>query len=176
MEIIKSNQNSNIKKIKSLSQKKYRNKYNQYILEGDKVVLEAIKNKPELIEFVAIKDGSKYTENHFKNLKSFVVESKLFEEINTTETSQNLLAVVSCKKVNIKQCNAEKLLVLDHIQDPGNLGTIIRTAVATGFYDIVLINSVDAYNPKVVRSTSSAIFNVNLYDITFSEFINFRNN
>ena len=93
------------------------------------------------------------------------VKSNIFELVCKTENSQGVVA--SVKLPESKPFYAgNKFLILDRIQDPGNMGTIVRTAVATGYTDIVLIDCVDPFNPKAVRSSSSGVFFVNFHKMS----------
>ena len=176
MEIISSKSNTLIKTIKSLNEKKYREKHGCYFIEGEKCVLEATKFIPSKIRYIIItlQKASEFNEicNKFKTI---YVSQDVFNHLSYTTTPQ-YIALVADYDFN-KDFNFNKsFLVLDHLQDPGNLGTIIRTAVATGFNDIVLINSVDPYSPKVIRSSSSGIFSCNFYQMDYNKLRNKINN
>lgn len=157
--MITSSSNEKIKKLVSLQTKKGRLEHGLFLIEGEHMVKEAVSSGLSLTEiFVA---GSKEAE--FKALlKSAVcditpVSDTVFERFSNTKTSQGIAATMKIpvfEKFDLKS----KFLVLDRISDPGNMGTIIRTAVATGFENIICINTVDVFNPKVVRSTSGGIF------------------
>ena len=86
-------------------------------------------------------------------------------------SEQVIAEVIMRETMEFAPAENEPILVLDRIQDPGNLGTIIRTAAATGFYNIVLIDTVDSYSPKVVRSSSGGIFYTDIFRMTENEII-----
>ena len=171
--MITSKDNKLIKYIKSLSQKKYRDLNHEYIVEGVKIVREAIESNEkistlivcdEILENVVSKDDSilallKETE---EKIDVEYVSKAVFEAISDTMTPQGILAVIKEKECIDKFSNI--VFALDDLQDPGNLGTIIRTLDAAGYKDLVLSNeTAEPYNPKVVRSTMGAIFRLNLH-------------
>lgn len=174
MKIITSLDNSLIKKIRSLSVKKYREQFALCLLEGDKVVLEAIK-EPNLVEYLIITESqkAKYRDliDKYENILLIVTE-EIFKSLTHAVTPQNILAVIKIKessKINPK----DNLVVLDNLQDPGNLGTIIRSGVASGHTNFVLINSVDPYNEKTLRSATGTIFKANFYNFSKTQFCDF---
>ena len=146
--------NDHIKEIKKLNQKKYRDLNNKFIVEGEHLVLEGIKNN--LIEEVLILEGltNKY------DVKTNYVSLNVLKYITELDNPAKIIGI--CKKKNdIIQGN--HILALDNIQDPGNLGTIIRSAVAFDI-DTIILNKmgVDLYNSKVIRATQGMIFNINI--------------
>lgn len=160
--MIESKDNKIIKTIKSLYTKKGRDKENQFIIEGSKF----IDNSYKYIDFFLISETFSQ-KNDIDSLTNFakvhIAQDSLFKYISDTISPQGVLAV--CNKINsdISKINLENAFILigENIQDPGNLGTLIRTADSAGV-DFVLLskNSTDLYNPKVVRSTAGSIFNV----------------
>ncbi len=167
--IYSSKQNTLIKKIASLKDKKYRKEYNLYISEGIKTVNEAISfNMP--IEYIVVTSSKKQeiTQNSYNTIE---VTDEVFAFISQEVTPQGALVVIRIEEKTIKP-PTKNAVILDGIQDPGNLGTIIRSALAFGFLDIYLVNSVDAYSIKTVRSSMSAIYKVNLYKGSLEEVLN----
>lgn len=172
MQVISSKDNETIKNIKKLKEKKYRDEIGCYIIEGIKLVKEAIEENAE-IKYVVIcedcEDSVKLEQNLLYDIAKndcLYVTKKIFQSISDVTTPQGVLAVVAKKKGN-KQINYndEVIIVLDGIQDPGNLGTILRTVDSADLKQIVLSkNCADPYNPKVVRSTMGAIFRVNIVE------------
>lgn len=170
--IITSLTNSKIVYLKKLYDKKYRDEYNQYVAEGLTLVKDMclIDYDDKLVDKIFISKKNKDMCQEFSNKKDkvFLVEEKIFEKISLTTTTQGVLAIVnksnSCLFSEFDFSNTTSVLYLDRIRDPGNLGTIIRTCCACGFNNIILDNCVDAFNPKVIRSTMSGILKVNLFD------------
>lgn len=176
MQFITSKDNNTIKEIKKIRDKKYRSTSKKFLIEGFRFLEEGFKSKFK-IDKIFIKESSldkfkekffSYMENHLENI--FVISDSIFKEISGTENSQGVLAIVNMKeeKHNIE----DGLYVLvDKIQDPGNLGTIIRTAHSAGCQGIILSSgTVDLYNEKTLRSTMGSVFNIPIIhdeDLTF---------
>lgn len=147
-------ENEHIKEIKKLNQKKYRDLNNKFIVEGEHIINEAI--KANIVEEILLLEGNEIT---YKGKVSFVT-IKVLKYITELENPSKVIAV--CKKIN-NVIKGNHILALDNIQDPGNLGTIIRSAVAFNIDTIILSqNTVDLYNSKVLRSTQGMIFNINI--------------
>ena len=154
---IESIHNDIIKLIVSLKEKKNRDEYSLFVVEGFKQVSEIPKDWN--IKFVLASE--KYKD--FKTDKLYITTEKMFKKISDTKTPQEILAVVEKKKFDINEILSQKgfFVIIDTLQDPGNIGTIIRTAESFGCKGIfVSKNSVDIYGDKVVRSTMAAIFNI----------------
>lgn len=174
MEIISSADNSQIKTLKSLAEKKYRKFYGEYVIEGIKSVKEAIYSGMKITKlFVSESKLDEYmTTITDYGGEPIVVSDKLFAKISDTINPQGIMAQVQMKPSKEFNPTEKPFIVLDRISDPGNLGTIIRSAVATGFTDIVLIDTVDPYNPKTVRSSASGIYFVNFYPLAQEDLVN----
>ncbi len=160
--IITSKDNSIIKEIKKLKDKKFRTE--KYLIEGIKMLKEAIEEKQE-IELIALKEGTQL-DLDLSNYKVITVKDNIFDSISDVITPQGVLAVI--KKKENKTINTEEdiIVVLDGIQDPGNLGTIIRTLDSANLKQIIVSkNTVDSYSPKVIRSTMGAIFRINVIEV-----------
>lgn len=154
--IITSKTNPTVKKISSLADKKFRRQYGEYLVEGTKPVNECIKAGKDVVLIVC-------TEEYANCYNSpFVVSRQVFEHISTEKTPQGVMAVVKMPQTDLS-APAGSCLLLDRLQDPGNLGTIIRTANAAGYKDLYLINCTDAYSPKCVRASMSGIFFINIH-------------
>ena len=162
--MIQSSKNQLVKKIKLLQQKKYRDKENMFIVEGIRFLSEIPTQYP--IAFYAASDtfqNKNDISEYKKRAEVFVFSDEIFQMISETEHSQGILAV--CQKQEAKQkLQLQKngfYLLAEQIQDPGNLGTIIRTADACGVNGIFLSKGcVDLYNSKVLRSTMGSIFHL----------------
>ena len=158
MEKITSISNQLIKDIYQLKQKKYRNLTKQFMVEGLHLVEEAYKNK--VLKIVLSND--ELLLNKFNNVKTVLVNNQIIEKLSNTTTPQNVLGVVDI--IENKFELVDKYLILDGVNDPGNLGTIIRTSLALGVNHLILSNNtVDIYNDKVIRATQGAIFKANIY-------------
>jgi len=161
---------SYLKIVKSLNKKKYRNKHSLFLVEGIRGCEELIKSDfhvdnvfysaPGLSD-TRIKNLLDIIESN--NINSHEISPKELNAISDAVTTQNIIAVAQLPSdtIQINLSNMSKILCLESISDPGNLGSIVRTASWFGVDAIVLSNgSVDAYNPKVVRSSSGGIFSV----------------
>lgn len=152
--------NNIIKEVLSLQNKKFRDELGLFVVEGKKQIDE-IPVDWNIKYFVAVKDF----ENKILNKdKVYFVSDKIFRKISSTVTPQGIMAVVEQKKFDINSITNIKdglFVILDCLQDPGNLGTIIRSSVAFGANGIFISrNSVDVYSSKVIRSAMGAIFKI----------------
>lgn len=161
---ISSINNEYIKEISKLNEKKYRDKSNKYLIEGLHLVTEALKY--DIIDTIIIKEDFNYE----TNIKHIIVSSEVMKKLSDNPSIPKIMAVVNKKESTIK---GNKILLLDRLQDPGNLGTIIRSAVAFNFDTIILSNdTVDLYNSKVLRSTQGMLFNINILRQDLTNVIN----
>lgn len=146
--------NSKIKDIKRLNKKKYRDLSNLFLVEGDHLVKEAY-NTGNLKNLVILENYEFPIEKD-----NIVVTDRVMNYITELENHQNVIGICT-KMSNIKYSN--RVLIIDGVQDPGNLGTIIRSAVAFNFETIILSpNTVDMYNSKVIRASQGMIFHCNI--------------
>ncbi len=153
--------NPKIKHIKKLSSKKYRNKYNEFIVEGSHLVLEAFKTG-YLKELILEKN-----ELFPLPVETHYVTNNIINYLTTLKSPSNIIGRCQYKK-EVREVGP-KILMLDKIQEPGNLGTIIRSAVAFNI-DTIILNkeTVDLYNPKVIRATQGMFFHVDIMIADFS--------
>ncbi len=169
--LITSVSNEKIKKIKSLTQKKYREEDKLFIAEGVKPVTEAIRTNKEVALICGTPDAVKRLPE--TALPVLEVTESVYKSVSDEVNPEGVLAVIKMPSLNpVKQTG--KCLLLDGLQNPGNVGTIIRTAAAAGYKDIYLLDTADPFNPKTVRASMSGIFFVNLYKVTkenFSEYL-----
>lgn len=161
--LINSRSNQYIKKIRSLKDKKFRDEFNLYLVEGVKLVREVLSLNLPIESIIATEDGfNKLAVAVNKNLVTKVTES-VFESISNEVTPQGVLAVVK-KQISEKIDNGASVF-LDGVADPGNVGAIIRTAAASGYKNVYLAHgSADAYSPKSVRASMGGIFKVNIIE------------
>lgn len=155
MKEITSVNNELIKETSKLKQRKYRNESGLFIVEGLKGVLDAIEFGINIKQIFIEKD-SEIDLSPFDNELLYMVTKPVLKKISTTDSPPEILAIAAQKHYSLKDTlkGMPLLAVLDGIKDPGNLGTIIRTATACGVTGIILTDdSVDLYNPKTVRSS-----------------------
>lgn len=174
MQRISSKDNEFIKTIKKLKDKKYRDEKNEFIIEGTKLIEEAIQEKAK-IKHVIICEECEKTNAISKKLMYEIskydciyVTQAVFSSITQVVAPQGIFAIVDKGNENFKSdldYTEDVIIALDNIQDPGNLGTILRTVDSCGLKQIIVSKgTVDAYNPKVVRSTMGAIFRVKIIE------------
>ncbi|MBR1413497.1 MAG: RNA methyltransferase [Bacilli bacterium] len=158
---INSINNDRVKNWVKLNNKKYRDESNTYLVEGDHLVNEAIKNGVAK-EIITLKEIN-------SDIPEFIVTEEIMKKISNQVTISDIACV--CNK-QVEKDAFGKVLILDSLQDPGNLGTIIRSAVAFNFDTIILgNNTVDLYNDKVIRSSEGMIFNINIIKRDLSKII-----
>lgn len=162
MIVIESKDNSLFKYTKKLKERKHRNKENKYIIEGFRLVQEAFKANCS-IEYLIVNENGKeklddYLKQYMDNIKIYEMKNDLFNQLVSTENTQGIIAVANINN-SVKDAKGDFYLLCDKVQDPGNLGTIIRTAHAAGVSAIILTKgTVDIYNDKTIRSTMGSIF------------------
>ena len=173
MQLITSKDNEIIKHIKKLSEKKYRDQNNCYIIEGIKLVEEAIQEKAKIEKIIISEELVKSLEvsrermSEIQKYDCIYTTEKIFKTISQVMNPQGILAVINKNNENIEiSYNEDIIVALDDIQDPGNLGTILRTVDSVGLKQLIVSKgTADAYNPKVVRSTMGAIFRVKVIEV-----------
>ena len=154
--MIESVNNERIKEYSKLNTKKYRDESGLFIVEGEHLVEEALK-KTQAVEIFSLDD--KHTQ----------VSEAVMRKLSNLNTPPRILAV--CKKLKEEEIKGN-ILILDGIQDPGNLGTIIRSAVAFGIDTIVTsLDTVDYYNVKTLRASEGMVFNINIVEKDLNELL-----
>lgn len=162
--LITSLENEKIKKCIKLKEKKYRDLYQEFIVEGEHLVIEAYRSG--LLEEILLEEDSVT----MLDVPITSVTKEILSKISTLETPSYIVGICK-KKEEIKELGS-KLLLLDRIQDPGNLGTIIRSSKAFGVDTIILgEETVDLYNPKVIRATQGMAFHINVISRNLKEVI-----
>jgi TrmH family RNA methyltransferase len=160
---------NNVKYIKSLNQTKNRKKFGEFFIEGKRLIESSILYNADIKNIYLtekfINDNIFFKKLILKNeIKITKVSSKDFQKISNTENPSGVAAICGIRKNKLEKGDNNKKLYLSEISDPGNLGTIIRSAAYFSFVDILLSkNCVDPYNPKVLRSGMGAHFKVNLF-------------
>ena len=168
MQEITSVNNDLVKETVKLQQKKYRDKTKMFIIEGEHLVKEAYKYgclKELILEENTSIDIS-------LDIDTIYVTKEVLKSISSLDEPYNIMGICSYPTENKELGN--KILILDGVQDPGNLGTIIRSSVAFNVSDIVLSNTtVDLYNSKVLRSTQGMNFGINIIRKNLNDFVPF---
>ena len=161
--IIESVSNQNFKFISKLKMKKYRDKENSFIIESRKLVDEAIASSAK-IDFVFLRQGVSFETGY----KTLVFNETLFNKLSSMTSPDGIGAVI--KKKEVREISSPKILLLDGINDPGNLGTMVRSAEAFGFSDVILLpGAVDFYNEKTLRASMGSVFRLNIQDMTYDD-------
>lgn len=182
--VIESLDNPKIKEIRSLHKKKYRKNLGKYLVEGRRIVVEALKhgvNIEKIIITSSFGDDRIFHEPSFnsilKKVEVLTVTEKVFFSIATTEKPQGILAVIHKEDLTLEKALERTpgnpfIVTLERVQDPGNMGTIIRTAEAAGA-DMILVtkNSTDPYGDKALRSSMGAIFLIPVIEVEGMEWV-----
>lgn len=164
--MITSTSNVQLKQVAALLKKsKERKEQKAFVIEGRKLFEEICEDKDRLIRAYFSESYARetYGDGAFPDIPHEIVADKVFVSVAETVTPQGVLAVVRMPEYSLEEMveNAGTLVLLEDLRDPGNLGTILRTAEAAGVSGVILSKeSVDAYNPKVIRSTMGAICRV----------------
>lgn len=162
---ITSAENATFKVLKSLIDKKGRRESGLFFVEGEKVVWEDL----DKVTRIFLREGKRvfFPEGAYE---VYELSEKLFNQVSALENSSGVLGVFPIPAQGGKEVGKNRVLVLDRIQDPGNMGTLLRTAAAFGFMDVITLDCVDVYGPKVLRAVSGQIFKLNVMDMSFDEF------
>lgn len=172
MQKVASKENELVKHIKKLKDKKYRDMNNEYVIEGIKLVAEAIEEKVSIKQIILCDDCErnavipKDLMYEIAKYECIYVTEKIFKYLSEVQTPQGILAIIEKNNKDREIDYTQEIIVaLDDIQDPGNLGTILRTVDSIGLTQILVSNgTADVYNSKVVRSTMGAIFRVKIIE------------
>lgn len=169
MQKITSKDNEFVKHVKKLKDKKYRDLNNEYVIEGIKLIREAIQEKAKIKQIIICDDCEnsdipKDLTYEIAKYDCIYVSKQVFLSITEVKNPQGILAVVSKENAeNDIDYSQDIIVALDDLQDPGNLGTILRTVDSIGLTQILVSKgTADCFNPKVVRSTMGAIYRVNV--------------
>ena len=176
MEIITSTQNQYVKQVRSLREKKFREKSGLFVVEGGNIFKDMPADvKVEYILFTEERFDEVQNLVFFTRAQAYMVSESVMQSLSDTVTPYGIVAVMAKPnhEFNLPTGNA---LLLDGVSDPGNMGTIIRTAAARGFEDVYLLDTVDVYSPKVVRATQGGLFKVRLATVTEEEALTLLDN
>jgi TrmH family RNA methyltransferase len=161
VKFIESIKNQQVKQWKKLLTKKEREKTQTYLVEGFHLVEEALKDKKNIIEFILSEDVEIPATWDIQQLPLTKITSEISKAISDTETTQGVFAICKMKQPSFQTLKGKSFLLIDAVQDPGNLGTIIRTADAAGMDAVILgEGTVDLFNPKVLRSAQGSHFHI----------------
>ena len=166
---IKSPANDNFKFFKRLYKRKYRELTGCYIIEGFNLIEEAVKNGAVLRMILVREDfarDDKIIELEKEGREIYAVSREFFDKTADTKTPQGIAAVCEKPRLSVSEffSGTENIVVLDRLQDPGNIGTIIRTADAAGFGGaIVMKGTADLFSPKTVRAAAGSLYRVKLF-------------
>lgn len=164
--LITSAKNEKVKSWRKLHKRKGRKDANAFLIEGFHLIEEAWKSNEEIVEIIA--EESVELPDWSKVYPVELVTEQVFQQITQTLTPQGIAAVVAMKQVDNNE--AKNMILIDAVQDPGNLGTIIRTADAAGMDAVVLgRGTVDLYNDKVIRATQGSLFHIPIYEADLIE-------
>lgn len=170
MEVIISADNKTVKRLTKLKQKKYRDEWREFKVEGKKNVADTFTACPKLVKLLVLSQSAAEFGSNFSGVPTAVLSDTLFDKVCDTQNTQGVIGVCSVPPAVFPKSNS--CILLDRVRDPGNVGTILRTATACG-YDVVCNNCADVYSPKVVRSAMSAIVKCNIcFDIDPQELKN----
>lgn len=161
--MITSTGNPQIKDLVQLQKKsKLRNERNIFIVEGIKMFLEAPRDRIEKVYISESLYNRKKQELNLSNLKVEILSDKVYSHVSDTKTPQGILCIVRQREVTIEELLRQEnphFMILDNLQDPGNLGTIVRTAEGAGVTGVIMSKeTVDIYNPKTIRSTMGSVY------------------
>lgn len=161
MREIRSKDNRIVKRCEQLSMRKYRDQFGLYLIEGENLLAEAVKNHAR-IETVLLREGCQKSLPPQVADRTFLVDARIFDKLAQTVTSQGILAIVAkeaARKEDFINLPGSNFIVLDRLQDLGNIGTILRTADAAGYKLAILMKgTADVYAPKVVRAATGSLF------------------
>ena len=160
--VITSKQNPTVKYFSQLSEKKFRREYSAFLVEGVKSVNEAFKSPLKVLSVICTPSlAEDYPQ-------ATVVSEQVFGSVSAEKTPQGVMAALEMPKMELSDPESS-CIFLDGLQDPGNVGTIIRTANAAGYEEIYLADCADPFSPKAVRASMSGVFFTKIYQGTRTE-------
>jgi TrmH family RNA methyltransferase len=154
----------NLKNLAKLQQKKYRQEYCLFLVEGRKGIEEALASGQMLEQLVMTRQFAELHGEAFLNQTSLIVTDTEFHQLTETVNPEGVIAALKLPKTELsmlmKTKDAQQIAILEDIRDPGNLGTMIRTADWFGLDGLLLLGGADPYQPKVVRASMGSIFHL----------------
>lgn len=170
--MITSKDNDIIKLALKIKEKKHSKGLKLAFVETIKIVNELYSKN--LLKHILVREDKVHLLESFKNVKIDVVSSKLSDMLADTVTTDGVFAI--CNIPSSKDVDYSKCLILDGLQDPSNIGAIIRSANAFGYKTIFAINSVYPYTTKCIRSSMGYIFDINYMDISYEDLLELKKN
>lgn len=172
---ITSAENGKYKTWQKLLSRKYREREGSFLVEGELLIKDAVSSSANLKEII-FRSGFDYTDflndivladnPSVENISFYELSDNLFDKIASTENGRSIIGVFSIPKCDMESFKHGDLVVLDRLQDPGNVGTIIRTSDAAGVSGIIAIKgTVDVFSPKVVRAAAGSVFRVPIAEV-----------
>lgn len=166
--IISSRENKKVKQWVKYHHKKFRDKDNKFLVEGEHLVEEAIQSNS--LATLIVREG---INNKFDFEDVCYVSNDIIDELSVMTSKNDYIGVCNKSNITIDLANSSRFIILDNVQDPGNVGTIIRTAYSFGYDGIIVGNDCcDIYNEKVISATQGAIFNIPTYRCNLMNEIN----
>jgi len=167
--MITSKDNSVIKLMTQIKQKKYSKENKLCLVETYKIINELYSK--QLLTHIVVSESKYNLVKHFKNIKIDIISDKLCNYLSDSSTSDGVFGI--CKIPENHDINYCRCLILDGIQDPSNIGAIIRSAMAFDFKSIIMLNGVYPYSAKVIRSSMGYVFDINIISYNISQLIDF---
>lgn len=167
---------SKIKQLQSLKLKKYRQKYNLFLAEGDKIAETLLLHKRRIIEeVIATREWISQNEDNIGSIATIPAEESQIKSISSLKSYAPVLLTIKIEPCNISLSQMNKVVYLDDVQDPGNVGTILRIADWYGIEAVIRSpESADFYNPKVIQSSMGSFANVHLITLSKEELLHDR--
>ncbi|MEW9500627.1 TrmH family RNA methyltransferase [Jeotgalibacillus marinus] len=172
MNFLQSLQNPHVKEWKKLSTKKGRDQSGLFLVEGFHLVEEALKS-PESVQEMIVREGVELPQHFYvDSIELTTITDEISQAIAETEHTQGIFAVCKQEKQEFADLHANRILMIDSVQDPGNVGTMIRTADAVGVDAVILgKGSADPYNAKVLRAAQGSHFHLPIIKLNLQDVI-----
>ena len=158
--------NTKVKEWVKLKEKKHRDLKKQFLIEGEHLIEEG--KEAGCLHTLLVCKGTTYP--HPKQTQVYEVSEEIIQKLSSVSSKEKFIAV--CDMPHFDENKGDRLIILDGVQDPGNLGTIIRSALSFGYDGIVLSSDcVDVFNEKVIRSTQGAIFHLPIWRKNLNDYL-----
>ena len=166
--MITSRQNALVKRLRALKDKKNRDNWGEYVVEGAKSVMEAAEFGAEIVSVSATERGAELVRGLNRGIE--ILSDDVFKSVSEEVSPQGVLAIVKKPIANLSEIT-EKCVFLDGVSDPANVGAIIRSAAAFGFNFVLIADGADAYASKAVRASMGGIFRVKVFSGTRADML-----